>query len=159
MEGASSTINIKDGYAIKTIKRRVKTISIEDQYKVHLIVYNVLNCDKYKILYTPKPIELIKNSYKMEIINDSNMVTNNDFDNKITNELQQFFADMKKFNFFPFDFELYLQPNGKIALIDFDKFGKYYDDTFEIIVFHFNKEKHLKKNLLVAYNIPTGFVY
>ncbi len=160
MEGASSTISIDNGFVIKKIKRRINTRSIKDQFMVHNLVYKVLNADKYKLLYTPKPIELSNdNSYKMEIIIDWNMITCDDYDNNLTKEIKQFYIDMKAYNIFPNDFELFLQPNGKVALIDFDKFGKYYDDTFEIIIFHFNKEKHLKKNLLIAYNLPPGFVY
>ncbi len=160
MEGASSTISIDNGFVIKKIKRKINTMPIKDQFMVHNLVYKVLNTDKYKLLCTPKPLELSNdNSYKMEIIIDSNMITSNDYDNNLTKEIKQFYVDMKAHNIFPNDFELFLQPNGKVALIDFDKFGKYYDDTFEIIIFHFNKEKHLKKNLLIAYNLPPGFVY
>ena len=160
MEGASSTVSIHDGFVIKKIKRRINTMPIKDQFIVHNLVYKILNTDKYKILYTPKPLELINNnSYKMEIITDYNLITSNDYDNNLTKEIKQFYIDMKVYNIFPNDFELFLQPNRKVALIDFDKFGKYYDLTFEIIIFHFNKEKHLKKNLLVAYNLPFDFFY
>ncbi len=162
-EGATSTIEFYNDnsskYVIKKNKRNIKSMSIKDQFDLHNKVFQILNNEKYELLYTPKPFVQENNYYVMERIDDSFLLTLDDYDKKIINELKYFYTDLKNINIFPFDFELYLQPNNQVALIDFDKFGKYYDDSFEIIIFHFNKEKHAKKTLLNYYNIPPGFSF
>jgi hypothetical protein len=48
-------------------------------------------------------------------------------------ELKKFYADAKTEGIFPCDYELYKQPDGHIAMIDFDKFGRWEENG--IVVF------------------------
>lgn len=38
-------------------------------------------------------------------------------------ELQQFYRKGRSLGIYPQDFELYKQPDGRVAMVDFDKFG------------------------------------
>lgn len=44
-------------------------------------------------------------------------------------ELRSFFFLAKQHKVYPADFELYVQPDGRVALIDVDKFAAWEDDT------------------------------
>jgi hypothetical protein len=68
--------------------------------------------------------------YTMQRINTDEPITNEGVPSE---ELKKFYADAKAEGIFPCDYELYKQPDGRIAMIDFDKFGRWQEDG--IVVF------------------------
>jgi len=110
---------------VKVGKRGVRgNLSIREQYKMHAHVWSVLNFGEYNMLYTPKPLACAGNSYRMERIDDSVMITGAELSAwpMLVEELSRFYEYMKTYGVYPNDYELYLQKNGQVALIDFDKF-------------------------------------
>jgi hypothetical protein len=89
-----------------------------------MCVRQVLDYGMYSILYTPRPLGCLRNSYKMERIDDSEMLLQADLEcwPALVEELARFYADMGVRGVVPNDFELYKQVDGRVALIDFDKF-------------------------------------
>jgi len=83
----------------------------------------------FKILYTPRAWAANENQYSMERIETASPVEI--LDNKIdglSRELAIFYMKAMAYEIFPCDYELYLQPDGRVALIDFDKFGTWLSD-------------------------------
>jgi hypothetical protein len=58
----------------------------------------------------------------MAKINDNKFLDNQYLDN--IKELAEYISEMKKHDYIPFDYECYLQKDGRIALIDFGGFIK-----------------------------------
>ena len=46
----------------------------------------------------------------------------------VLNDLKIFYERAKAAHIFPADYELYIQPDGRVAMVDFDKFGTWEDD-------------------------------
>ena len=128
MEGATSKLDVlKNGWVRKTLKRKEKkkATPIETQLEVHTWSANTLTpAAGFHILFTPKArASTAANSYEMELIDTSNPIdTIKEPD--LQAEIEKYFQKAKEVNLYPSDFELYVQPGGQVALVDFDKFGK-----------------------------------
>ncbi len=123
-EGASSYIIIDGEKATKKRKRGRSSASAE--YFMHRYVHTLLsNNDKYKLLFTPRPFECGEREYSMEVIDDGYLIMTENFREDLKTELRLFYCDMARHGFFPHDFELYLQTDGQIAMVDFEKFGEW----------------------------------
>jgi hypothetical protein len=110
---------------VKVAKRGVRgNLGIREQYKMHHYVHSVLTHGEYKILYTPRPLGCLGNSYKMERIDDRAMIVGAAVATMpaLVEELARLYEELGQRNITPNDFELYLQADGRVALIDFDKF-------------------------------------
>lgn len=128
MEGATSTVsNIGKGWVKKTLKRKAKKTSIlpmDTQYKIQVWSSELLQPKNgFKLLFSPSARPSTNaNSYEMEkILTDKQIL-------KISNpalkkEVIEYFRHAKAHGYYPSDFELYEQPDGRIALLDFDKYG------------------------------------
>lgn len=78
----------------------------------------------FKKLFVPRAWDPEEHQYKMERI-DCLVPVNH---SEIAQELKMFYAMAGQQNIFPCDYELYRQTNGRVALIDFDKFAEWRDD-------------------------------
>ena len=153
-EGRNGNIvNWKEGIVRKILKRQQDSgLPIFQQKEIHKIAedilqsMNILNLvndqsidPSYqwnKILRTPllRNDPIISGYYLMEKINMDkplwlgDPITLTQYDKKfiltLTNELQRFWQSMWNHGYAAWDFELYLQPDGTVVLLDFDKFGK-----------------------------------
>lgn len=128
MEGATSKVNIiNNGWVRKTLKRREKkkATPVSKQFEIHTWSASILTPKNgFHILFTPAArVSNTPNSYEMERIDDSKQILKVE-DPGIEKELESYFRVAKDAGIYPSDFELYLQPDGRVALLDFDKFGK-----------------------------------
>lgn len=114
--GSTSDVYIINHNIVKKIlKRRAKGLSAKNQYYVHLLAYQItLN---FKELFVPCPDSYDSKSYTMERIDTTYPVTT-------CNEIDMFYNKMYQHGYIPNDYELYVQPDGRIAMIDFGKFMK-----------------------------------
>lgn len=131
MEGSCGKIIIIDKHTVKKEIYRSKnkthfthSLRAPEQYHIQRLCSIITR--NYPTLYVPKVYDYDANGYIMGRIDTSQYLHPSDVDK---DELIKFYSDCKKYNLYPTDFELYKQPNGKIALIDFDKFCLYIDDT------------------------------
>jgi hypothetical protein len=128
MQGATSDIiNLGDGWVRKQLtrksKRSNKITPIAKQIEIHQWSTKTLRPENgFVVLFTPMIRMTGKNnSYEMEKIDDSNPIEK--VPTPLRNEIIAYFTAAKASGYYPSDFELYLQPDGRIALLDFDKYG------------------------------------
>ena len=119
--GSSGSI-LLENWTSRTVTKKTKKKSIENEYNIHKICYDLSIKNNFVSLKVPKVFDISENkkSYTMERIDDANMVTNI-FD--IEEELISFLSLLQSQNIKAYDYELYLQENGSIYMIDFDKFS------------------------------------
>ena len=126
-EGSSGRVfeTAEPGVVVKIAKRTARgNLTIKEQFKMQHRVWSILNFEGYKVLYTPKPLKCIGNSYTMEKIDDSNFIGGAELAERpeLVVELHRLYDRLKSFKVCPNDFELYPQPDGRVAMIDYDKF-------------------------------------
>lgn len=105
--------------------KRTRGSSILREYEIHCLCYSVCskNKNKYTLLQIPRPLCLInQRSYEMEKIKDDEMLGEIDVDSVLWREVLDFKRELLQYNIEAFDYELYMQPDGSVSLIDFDKF-------------------------------------
>ena len=83
-----------------------------------------------KLLFVPRAFEAEKFQYKMERIDVTQpLELQHIAQHPVISDLQIFYRQAKEDFIFPADFELYIQPDGRIAMVDFDKFATWLDDS------------------------------
>ena len=127
MEGATSKIErTKNGWVRKTLKRQAKKTAtlIETQLAIQNWSASILKPENgFKLLFTPAARESsYKNSYEMEEINNEHPI-DTITSPELQKEIELYFKYAYAANYYPSDFELYEQPDKRVALLDFDKFG------------------------------------
>jgi hypothetical protein len=76
------------------------------------------------MLYVPRAWDIQEHQYKMERIDVSRPLEYTAVSTHLVlSELQVFYTMAKHAGIFPADYELYEQPDGRVAMVDFDKFG------------------------------------
>jgi hypothetical protein len=89
-----------------------------------------LGCE---LLYVPRAWGAERFQYKMDRIQVDKPIELMDAKNhRVFEELKAFYSQCRKRFIFPADFELYEQPDGRVAMVDFDKFGFWKPNTGEI---------------------------
>ncbi len=105
------------------IVKKTKKSCIDQEYEIHKSCYNICTNNNYTILRIPKVHEKHGNKmYAMEKIDDREMVTNPD--GILKEELGNYLEHLVKNGIIAFDYELYLQSDGTVYMIDFDRFVK-----------------------------------
>jgi len=113
----SSGIILIDNNAPTFVIKRTKKKSIHDEFYIHQKCYELWKQKSYTVLKILEPFYINSKSYKMEKIQDKEMVL--EPNGVLKNELDDF---IKSMHFTAFDFELWKQDDGTVYLIDFDKF-------------------------------------
>jgi hypothetical protein len=153
-EGASSYIFIDPGGQIATKRRkRGQSASLMAEYYMHRYAHILLSDEKYKLLFTPQPLMCKEKEYSMDTIDDGYLVMAENYSEKLKGELKEFYVDMAKHGFFPHDFELYMQVDGRVAMIDFEKFGEWVSSE-EIVIDSFNTS-YFPEMLLLSPLLPS----
>ena len=78
----------------------------------------------FKKLFVPRAWDPEPHQYKMERIECLVPVKHSE----VAGELKMFYAMAGRQNIFPCDYELYKQQDGRVAMIDFDKFAEWRED-------------------------------
>lgn len=139
MEGASGIILptndprvvIKRIYKKSGAHRRTKSYRAPDQYRLQLWAHlTAVPSHRFMRLFVPQPFDSEENQYKMERIEVSRPIEITDIDTvpELRQDLQRFYAVGRESGIYPQDYELYKQPDGRIAMVDFDKFGVWNKD-------------------------------
>ncbi len=131
-EGASSIVSISDelqDVVIKTAKRRVPRGSLCIQQQYQLQTWATRETQDYKVLHVPAAFTLLNHkSYTMHRIDTTQPLwLSSECPPRLgppglVEELNRLVsAAANTCNAVPHDYELYLQPDGTVAMIDFDK--------------------------------------
>lgn len=136
MQGACGIILDTDdpNVVIKKIYRkskgnhRIKSHRAREQYRLQQWAHNVLK--NSWTLFVPQAWNPEDHQYMMERIDVSDPISHDlmGVDKDLYKELAAFYAEGKKTGIYPMDFELYRQADGRIAMVDFDKFGVWNED-------------------------------
>lgn len=78
----------------------------------------------FKKLFVPRAWDPEPHQYKMERIDCLVPIKHSE----VAGELKMFYAMAGRQNIFPCDYELYKQQDGRVAMIDFDKFAEWRED-------------------------------
>ncbi len=82
------------------------------------------------MLFVPRAWDATKHAYKMDRINVAVPLEVTEVKgHAVLEELKAFYKAAMAASVFPMDYELYVQPDGKIAMVDFDKFSSWKDGT------------------------------
>lgn len=132
MEGANGKIlDTQDSaVVIKKIHRhhrahqRSGSLTAEQQARMQEWARGVCHSAGFKLLFVPRAWDADKYQYKMDrIYVDKPLEVLDAKSLPVFDELKVFYATAKACCIFPADYELYVQPDGRVAMVDFDKFA------------------------------------
>lgn len=125
LESENLSVVIKKVHRRRRAQQRTRSHRAPEQCRLQSLSARLT--EHMKLLYVPKAWDPEEHQYKMERIDVSKPLI--DFpQHKIFLELKEFYELCKKQKIFPCDYELYEQPDGRVAMIDFDKFGTWKED-------------------------------
>jgi hypothetical protein len=134
MEGACGKILDTDDprVVLKKLHRRNRaqqrtcSLNAEQQVKMQTWAHTVCVNAGLTRLFVPKAWSVDTHSYKMERIDVSKPLPVADVaTHPVLKDLRAFFYVARDQGVFPADFELYVQPDGTVAMVDFDKFASW----------------------------------
>ena len=138
-EGTNGTIRYHSHTTVvKICRRKAKGYSADEQKEIHEIVLKILSNPFYTVLRAPY---LVKSSvYEMEAVDVDTPIFLGVEDRipagfdlrRLIEELAYFWKQLWSRGHAAWDFELYLQEDGSVVILDYDKFKKTLDSTFFI---------------------------
>ena len=138
MEGACGHILATENpqVVIKKVHRRNRaqqrtcSLRAEEQARMQEWARSLCYSLGFKMLFVPRAWDAEKHQYKMDRIDVSAPITEMNYKtHAVVGELRTFYAKAKEHGVFPADYELYLQSDGRVAMVDFDKFAQWREDN------------------------------
>jgi len=128
MEGANGKIldTENPSVVLKKIHRRnrIGSLNAEQQARKQEWARTLCYSQGFQILFVPRAWDAERFQYKMDRIQvDTPLEVLDAKTHPVFSELKAFYKRAKHYNVFPADYELYVQPDGRVAMVDFDKFG------------------------------------
>jgi len=137
MEGANGKIldTENSNVVIKKIHRRHRahqrtgSLGAEEQARTQEWARMLCHNEGFKLLFVPRAWDAERFQYKMDRIHVGNPLEILEAKaHPVFAELQAFYTAAKAHDIFPADYELYIQADGRVAMVDFDKFGLWQTD-------------------------------
>ncbi len=132
MEGANGkilatedpTVVIKKVHRRNRAHQRCGSLTAEQQMRMQQRCRKICTAIDSRVLFVPRAWGAERFQYKMERISvDKPLELVDVKDHAVLEELKNFYEACRFRFMFPADFELYEQPDGRVAMVDFDKFG------------------------------------
>jgi hypothetical protein len=132
MEGANGKIlDTEDpSVVLKKIHRRHRaqqrssSLTAEQQARTQEWARGLCHQLGFKLLFVPRAWDASQYQYKMDRIQvDTPLEVLDAKTHPVFGELKAFYTAAKRCSVFPADYELYVQPDGRVAMVDFDKFA------------------------------------
>lgn len=129
LEGAYGRIEVTGEGTVKKVPHRKKTkgsLSLDDQKAIHALI--IQETPSYTVLRAPHLID--SDFYEMERINTDKPIflgcqgSTETVPKGLVSELVQLWRALHQKGYLAWDFELYLQTDGRVCIVDFDKFKK-----------------------------------
>ena len=122
MEGTCALIKDESPTTVrKVLKRSYKGMSVKDQVSIQKAARRVIEEHGLRSLMVPRVIVIEERSYVMERIDDSKPLYDYALTPTQLTELKIFLSVMESKGWILNDIECYVQPDGRIAILDFDK--------------------------------------
>ena len=122
MEGACAKIvEESNGIVRKVLRKAYKGKPANEQFYLQQLGCLVISECKLKHILVPEVHTLELKSYTMDRIDTSKPLYEEKVSNEILDELQMFCKAFEEHGWYVNDIECYVQPSGKVAIIDFDK--------------------------------------
>ncbi len=140
MEGACGKILETDDpkVVVKKVHRRnrahqrTSSLDAEQQARMQAWARGLCAREHFQVLFVPRAWNADKHSYKMDRIDVSRPLELMDVKgHPVLEELKKFYSLAKTATVFPVDYELYVQADGRVAMVDFDKFASYQDGEIQ----------------------------
>lgn len=120
---------IKKVHRRKRAQQRTCSLGAEGQAKMQMWARGVCADAGLLLLFVPRAWDPDTYTYKMERIDVSRPLFIQEVKgHAVLQDLQAFFRRAQQQGIFPADFELYVQPDGRVAMVDFDKFATWGQD-------------------------------
>jgi hypothetical protein len=121
---------------VKKAKRGSPAHDVLTQRRFHALAYKILQEGGYTILFTPE-LSNDQTHYEMRLVDTRNPLWLAHMplqDSLLKTEVIRFWKEMFAHGFALYDFELYEQPTGRVAVLDFDSVGFHMTGPDEKIV-------------------------
>lgn len=130
METEDPRVVVKKIYRRNRPQQRSCSLRAEEQARMQEWARGLCVRAGFQLLFVPRAWDADKHSYKMDRIDVGSPLEVADVKgHAVLEELKAFYAAAMAASVFPMDYELYVQPDGKIAMVDFDKFSSWKDGT------------------------------
>jgi len=125
MEGACGRIvPLGDGTVRKVLKRhRRRSLNAMEQVGMHMLGRDVCRSLGLATVYVPEAWPETDRQYVMEEIVTDRPLDPPALEHACASELALWFQGMRTSGVYACDFELYEQPDGRVAIVDVDKFA------------------------------------
>lgn len=126
---------------VKKVKRKGSGMNALKQARLQELAFHIINNNELKIIRVPKLVSYDETTIIMEKIDDSYPYYGNESTNNkpFCEELIIFYNQFKKNNYIPLDYECFLQKDGSVVILDFDKFISLKDELM-----YFGKEVNMQ---------------
>ena len=121
---------------VKKAKRGSNAHDVLTQRRFHALAYKILSEGGYTILFTPQ-LSDDQTIYEMRLIDGRDPIWLGQQpvqDSLLKTEVIRFWKEMYAHGFALYDFELYQQPSGLVAILDYDSVGFHMTGSNEKIV-------------------------
>ena len=108
---------------VEKLKLRDDCLHLSEQKRIHRHIQSILH--NYQLLRVPELLDSIdSHRYRMRKIKTTHPLHLGLMeDHNLADEVRRLWLRLWEDGFAAWDFELYLQPDGKVMMIDFDRFG------------------------------------
>ena len=128
LETENPSVVLKKIYHRNRAQQRSSSLRAEEQARMQEWARSLCVRAGFKRLFVPRAWDADRHSYKMDRICVLQPLEVMDTKtHAVVMELKVFYRLAMATSVFPIDYELYVQPDGRVAMIDFDKFSSYKD--------------------------------
>jgi hypothetical protein len=126
MEGACGKLTESCGIVKKTIKKKYTGLSAKIQFNLQTAAYELCKRNAFQVIRVPRTYKQYDNSYTMDKIDDSipYYAADSQHNMEFIRELDVYYIEFITLGYLPNDIECYLQPDGTVYIIDYDKYIK-----------------------------------
>jgi hypothetical protein len=138
---------------VEKMRFREDCLTLNKQKTIHRLIEHILSTDTYQFLSVPELLDDPQTDrYRMSRIRTNRpLYLGIEANNSIIYEIKLLWTELWSLGYAAWDFELYIQPDGTVMMIDFDRFGTR--------MYGQQQQQHhipLQENIHLPITIPPG---
>ena len=134
---------------VEKLRFRDDCLTLYKQKAIHRLIEHILRTDTYQFLSVPELFDDPHTSrYRMRRIRTNSPLYLGIETNTIASEVTLLWKELWALGYAAWDFELYLQPDGTVMIIDFDRFGIKIQDQ--------QRNLSIQEQIHLPITIPSG---